>query len=146
MSGTADGVVVSSPPLDGDALLALRPTPELSTRELIDAMMAAVHRDNLGDRESARPYLGAEVALRFLSSTHQAASLQKDGGPPAFERYLRQPHKAPLISWSEYKLPGPAIVVERAAHPDEAFQLQEAPTNGSRSSTRNHSTAECNTS
>ena len=125
MSGTADGVVVSSPPLDGDALLALRPNPELSTRELIDAMMAAVHRDNLGDRESARPYLGAEVALRFLSSTHQAASLQKDGGPPAFERYLRQPHKAPLISWSEFRLPGPAIVVERAAHPDEAFQQVE---------------------
>ena len=78
-------------------------------------MMAAVHRDNLGDRESARPYLGAEVALRFLSSTHQAASLEQNGGPPAFERYLRQPHKAALVSWSEYRLPAPVVVVVPSA-------------------------------
>ena len=71
--------------------MAERPGPNVQVREVIDSMMAAVHRDYLNTPE--HPFLGALCAMRFLSSTHQAASFEKQGGPPAFERYLRQPHK-----------------------------------------------------
>ena len=86
-------------------------------------MMSAIHRDHLNSL--AHPYLGCEVALRFLASTHQAASFEKQGGPPAFERYLRQPHKQALTTWREYRPVGPPIVVERSMHPWEAYQQLE---------------------
>ena len=78
--------------------MAERPGPNVQVREVIDSMMAAVHRDYLNTPE--HPFLGALCAMRFLSSTHQAASFEKQGGPPAFERYLRQPHKQARTSAS----------------------------------------------
>ena len=55
--------------------MAEPPGPRVEVREVIDSMMAAVHRDFLNTPE--HPYLGCEVAMRFLSSTHQAASFEK---------------------------------------------------------------------
>ena len=74
--GTADGEVVTGPALlSAEELVAERPGPRVEVREVIDSMMAAVHRDFLNTPE--HPYLGCEVAMRFLSSTHQAASFEK---------------------------------------------------------------------
>ena len=84
-------------------------------------MMSAVHRSNVNSVE--HPYLGCDVALRFLASTHQFAGVAEQlGGPPAFERYLRQPHKQPLTTWQEYRMDSRAIIVERTNHPWEAYQ------------------------
>lgn len=121
--GTADGEVVSGPALNAEQLQAERPGPRVEVREVIDSMMASVHRDHLNTPQ--HPYLGCEVAMRFLSSTHQAASFEKQGGPPAFERYLRQPHKQTLTDWREYRTVGRPIVIERPNHPWEAYQQVE---------------------
>jgi len=121
--GTADGEVVTGPALSAEELVAERPGPRVEVREVIDSMMAAVHRDFLNTPE--HPYLGCEVAMRFLSSTHQAASFEKQGGPPAFERYLRQPHKQALTDWREYRTVGRPIVIERTNHAWEAYQQLE---------------------
>jgi len=118
--GTADGQVVDGPVLSVEQLMAERPGPNVQVREVIDSMMAAVHRDYLNTPE--HPFLGALCAMRFLSSTHQAASFEKQGGPPAFERYLRQPHKQALTDWREYRTVGRPIVIERTNHPWEAYQ------------------------
>jgi len=81
-------------------------------------MMSALHRSNA---DGLRPYFGAEVALRFLSPTHQAAGLQfADAGPVLYARYLRQPHKNALIQWDEYRLDGDLIEIENARA--EAYQ------------------------
>lgn len=118
--GTADGQVVDGPVLSVEQLMAERPGPNVQVREVIDSMMAAVHRDYLNTPE--HPFLGALCAMRFLSSTHQAASFERQGGPPAFERYLRQPHKQALTDWREYRTVGRPIVIERTNHPWEAYQ------------------------
>ena len=55
--GTADGEVVSGPQLSAEQLLAERPGPRVQVREVIDSMMAAVHRDYLNTPE--HPFLGA---------------------------------------------------------------------------------------
>jgi hypothetical protein len=57
--------------------------------------------------------------LLLTTTTHQAASFERQGGPPAFERYLRQPHKQALTDWREYRTVGRPIVIERTNHPWE---------------------------
>ena len=115
--------VVAAPLRGADELLTVHPGPDQSPRDVIDTMMSAIHRDHLNSL--VHPYLGCEVALRFLASTHQAASFEREGGPPAFERYLRQPHKQSLTTWREYRPVGDPIVVERSMHPWEAYQQLE---------------------
>ena len=92
----------------------------MQVREVIDIMMACTHRHHLND--PARPFLGCEVAMRFLSTTHQAASFDRLGGPPAFERYLKQPHKRALTAWRQYQHIGRPTVIERRFHRWEAYQ------------------------
>jgi len=120
ISGTPEGAIVDGPTLTATQLLDERPRSRLAVGEVIDTMMACLHKSHVHPLD--RPYLGCEVALRFLSTTHQAASFNSLGGPPAFERYLRQPHKQALATWSEYTLDGPPVVVERAEQRWEAYQ------------------------
>lgn len=118
--GTPEGVVVDGPTLTATQLLDKRPRAGLEVGEVIDTMMSCLHKSHVHPLD--RPYLGCEVALRFLSTTHQAAYFNSLGGPPAFERYLRQPHKQALATWNEYTLDGAPVVVERAEQRSEAYQ------------------------
>ena len=108
---TAERTSITAPTLSADQLLDRHPSGELEVCDVIDTMMACVHRDNADSQ--ARPYLGCEVALRFLSSSHQASGLMQSGGPPAFRRYLLQPHKQALATWGEYRATGEPIITAR---------------------------------
>jgi len=91
-------------------VLYRQPSPALQPREVISTMMSALHRSSW---DEPRPYFGFEVALRFLAPKHQMAGAI----PRDFQRYLRQPHKAALLAWAEYRWEGELTMVE-----DEAFQ------------------------
>jgi hypothetical protein len=125
LQATAD-VVVTAPALTAEQLLVQQPRSGMLLSEVIDTMMAALHRTNSDSPD--RPYLGCEVALRFLSTTHQAAQLCNSGGPPAFARYMRQPHKQPLATWSEYRYLGsPTVMTDMTtASSGESEARQEA--------------------
>lgn len=122
----AADVVVTAPALTAEQLLVQQPRSGMLLSEVIDTMMAALHRTNSDSPD--RPYLGCEVALRFLSTTHQAAQLCNSGGPPAFARYMRQPHKQPLATWSEYRYLGsPTVMTDMTtASSGESEARQEA--------------------
>ena len=72
-------------------------------------MMHALHASSW---DSPRPYFGFEVALRFLSPSHQCAGAR----PRDFFRYLRQPHKQSLLEWSEYKWEGDPTIIDAEAY------------------------------
>ena len=109
---TADGEVFTPPTVEDRALLARAgPSPVLQPRELIQTMMASLHSSSWDD---PRPYFGFEVALRFLSPSHQCFGFL----PRDFFRYLRQPHKQTLINWNEYKWAGDTTILEG----EEAYQ------------------------
>ena len=74
-------------------------------------MMQCLHSSSWDD---PRPYFGFEVALRFLSPSHQCFGFL----PRDFFRYLRQPHKQTLINWNEYKWAGDTTILEG----EEAYQ------------------------
>ena len=109
---TADSEVFTPPTVEDRALLARAgPSPVLQPRELIQTMMASLHSSSWDD---PRPYFGFEVALRFLSPSHQCFGFL----PRDFFRYLRQPHKQTLINWNEYKWAGDTTILEG----EEAYQ------------------------
>lgn len=96
--------------LERAALAKALPSPALQPRELITTMMHALHASSW---DSPRPYFGFEVALRFLSPSHQCYGVV----PRDFYRYLRQPHKQGLIEWAEYRWEGDPMIID-----DEAYQ------------------------
>ena len=109
---TADSEVFTPPTVEDRALLARAgPSPVLQPRELIQTMMQCLHSSSWDD---PRPYFGFEVALRFLSPSHQCFGFL----PRDFFRYLRQPHKQTLINWNEYKWAGDTTILEG----EEAYQ------------------------
>jgi hypothetical protein len=109
---TADTEVFTPPTVEDRALLARAgPSPVLQPRELIQTMMQCLHSSSWDD---PRPYFGFEVALRFLSPSHQCFGFL----PRDFFRYLRQPHKQTLINWNEYKWAGDTTILEG----EEAYQ------------------------
>jgi len=72
-------------------------------------MMTALHASSW---DNPRPYFGFEVALRFLSSSHQCGGAR----PRDFYRYLRQPHKQSLLEWSEYRWEGDPTIIDQEAY------------------------------
>ena len=73
----SDDAVVTAPMRSTAELLAVHPDPDKTPREVIDVMMSALHRDHLNSLE--HPFLGSEVALRFLSTTHQVPQRGQSG-------------------------------------------------------------------
>lgn len=101
-------------PPTADDRLALKdagPSPVLQPREVITTMMHALHQSSWDD---PRPYFGFEVALRFLSPTHQLA--KRVPTPRDFCRYLRQPHKQALFNWAEYRWEGELTIIDQEAY------------------------------
>lgn len=94
-------------------LVYLDPSPTLEPKEVISAVMAALHRSNW---DSPKAFYGFEVAMRFLAPTHMAKL--KQAKPAGFSRYMRQPHKVGQISWNEYRFEGEPILLQ-----DEAYQM-----------------------
>jgi len=96
-------------------LVSARPQPALQPREVIETMIHALHRSNW---DHPQPYFGFEVALRFLSPSHQYRSYEKSKKYTAqsFQRYLRQPHKAKLLSWGEYRWDGDVTLIQGEAY------------------------------
>ena len=50
------------------------------------------------------------------------ADIASGAAPVGFNRYLRQPHKAPLMEWGEYRLDGYLIMVQKSQAQYEAYQ------------------------
>ena len=71
--------------------------------------MNALHSSSWDD---PRPYFGFEVALRFLSPTHQMYGVT----PRVFHAYLRQPHKQKLLNWGEYRWEGDCTIIDNEAY------------------------------
>ena len=96
----------------------VQPSPSLTPRDVVNSVMAALHRTNW---DTPKPYYGFEVALRFLAPTHMAkVNSAKPGG---YSRYLRQPHKVGMILWNEFRFEGDTILLENGDSPDEAYQM-----------------------
>jgi len=105
-----------SPLFSVQQLAAAQPSQALGPREVIDLVLAALHRDH---SDEPSPNFGAEVALRFLAPGHQFFGTS----PSTFRQWLGQPHKRSLVSWREYRYDGDLVVVEgRADLPSEAYQ------------------------
>ena len=98
---------------------ALQPLPVLTPREVISSVMAALHRSNW---ETPSPYYGFEVAMRFLSPTHQAKV--KKAKPAGFARFLQRPHKIAQILWNEYRYEGELVLLTSDAGVHEAYQTR----------------------
>jgi len=82
----------------------LSPAPSLAPRDVIDAVMASLHRTNWDDPTE---YYGFEVALGFLAPGHNA--ILRKAKPSGFARFLRQPHKVAQIAWNEYRFEGELV-------------------------------------
>ncbi len=96
----------------------VQPSPSLTPRDVVNSVMAALHRTNW---DTPKPYYGFEVALRFLAPSHMAkVNNAKAGG---YSRYLRQPHKVGMILWNEFRFEGDTILLENGDSPDEAYQM-----------------------
>jgi hypothetical protein len=97
------------------SLAVARPQPALQPREVIATMLHALHRSNW-DRPT--PFAGFETALRFLSPSHQYRSYErsKQYTPQSYARYLRQPHKATLLAWDEYRWDGDVTLIQGEAY------------------------------
>merc|ERR1719399_521735 len=96
----------------------IHPSSKLTPRDVISAVMAALHRSSW---DEPRPYFGFEVLGRFLSPSHQypreLARRNQKQTPQSLSRYLRQPHKAPLLAWNEYRWEGELLLLgEREAY------------------------------
>jgi hypothetical protein len=100
------------------SLKHLTPSPALTERDVITSVMHALHRSNC---DSPSAFYGFEIALRFLAPTH-AAKLAK-AKPAGFSRYMRQPHKASQISFTEYRFEGPLVNLQDDDGRDEAYQM-----------------------
>lgn len=110
--------ILSAPSaLDLQLLQMASPTPSYQPREVIETMMHALHRSAW---DHPYPYFGFEVALQFLSPSHQYREYQsaRTETPESLARYLRSPHKAALISWNEFKWEGETTCIDQA----EAYQ------------------------
>ena len=94
------------------------PSPNLEVREVISSMMAALHPSN---HDKPKELYGFEVALRFLAPTHSAKI--RGAKPGGFARYLRQPHKASQISWSDYRYEGEVVYLKSDEGVEEAYQM-----------------------
>ena len=101
-----------------ESLASAVPAPSLQPREVISSMMNALHKTSC---DYSRPYFGLEVALRFLSPTHQVATIS----PRDFLRYLRQPHKVPLLEWNEYRWEGDPVTLGNEAY--QQVSVRSAP-------------------
>ena len=102
------------------------PLPVLTPREVIDSVMAALHRSNW---ETPTPFYGFEVALRFFAPTHQAKL--SNAKPAGFARFMQRPHKKKQILWNEYRFDGEVVLLTSDAGVREAYQavsLREKPT------------------
>ena len=96
----------------------VQPSPSLTPRDVVNSVMAALHRTNW---DTPKPYYGFEVALRFLAPTHMAKV--NNAKPGGYSRYLRQPHKVGMILWNEFRFEGDTILLENGDSPDEAYQM-----------------------
>jgi len=96
----------------------VQPSPSLTPRDVVNSVMAALHRTNW---DTPKPYYGFEVALRFLAPSHMAK--QNSAKPGGYARYLRQPHKVGMILWNEFRFEGDTILLEGSNAPDEAYQM-----------------------
>ena len=97
---------------DSAALATASPAPALQPREVVATMLHALHRSNRGTG-------GYEAALRFISPTHQyRADFERSGkySASSFARYLRQPHKASLLGWDEYRWDGDTTLIQGEAY------------------------------
>ena len=112
---------VVSAPTDNDraVLQDACPTPRLQPRQVIAMTMNALHRSSWDD---PRPFFGFEVLGRFLSPTHQYRQglelTEAKATPMSLSRWLRQPHKASLLAWNEYKWEGDLTIIDDT----EAYQ------------------------
>ena len=108
----------SATPVPSVPIEHTEPAPELTPREVVTSMNAALHRSNW---DTPTPYYGFEVALRFLAPTHMAKiNRAKPGG---YSRFLRQPHKKTQIMWNEFRFEGDLITLESPSGVDEAYQM-----------------------
>ena len=94
------------------------PQPNLTPREVIDAVHAGLHRSNW---DTPTPFYGFGVALRFLAPTHPAKRAQAK--PAGYSRFMRQPHKVEQTLWSEYKYDGEVIFLKDDDGMEEAYQM-----------------------
>lgn len=97
------------------ALVGAKPQPALQPREVVATMLHALHRSNW---DRPLPYAGFATALRFLSPSHQYRSFErsKQYTPQSYARYLRQPHKAALLAWDEYRWDGDVTLIQGEAY------------------------------
>ena len=84
----------------------VQPSPSLTPRDVVNSVMAALHRTNW---DTPTPFYGFEVALRFLAPTHMAKV--NNAKPGGYSRYMRQPHKVGMILWNEFRFEGDTIVL-----------------------------------
>ena len=96
----------------------VQPSPSLTPRDVVNSVMAALHRTNW---DTPTPFYGFEVALRFLAPTHMAKV--NNAKPGGYSRYMRQPHKVGMILWNEFRFEGDTILLENGDAPDEAYQM-----------------------
>jgi len=121
MSGTMARAVRAGHPLclstDAVAIKHRNPLPALQPRDVIDTVMAALHRSNW---ETPTPYYGFEVALRFFAPTHQAKL--RNAKPAGFARYMQRPHKISQLMWNEFRFDGDVVFISSDDGVKEAYQ------------------------
>uniref|UniRef100_A0A7S2NRG0 EF-hand domain-containing protein n=1 Tax=Haptolina brevifila TaxID=156173 RepID=A0A7S2NRG0_9EUKA len=121
---------VIGPPTDADRerLQDTYPSMLLQPREVISAVMMAIHRSSW---DSPRPYFGFEVLGRFLSPTHQyeraIQTFSRTATPQSLSRYLQQPHKASLLAWNEYRWEGDLTLMGESAEAYQQISVRSGP-------------------
>jgi hypothetical protein len=111
-SGPVLACIIPSPTAEQSAQLEMAmPSPALQPREVVAAMLSALHRTNI---DSPRPRFGCEVALRFLAPSNPASKV----GATQFANYLSQTWYQALLNWSEYRWEGDLTLLGES----EAFQ------------------------
>jgi len=89
---------------------------------VITMMMNALHKSSW---DAPRPYFGFEIVLRFLSPSHQLFRGGARPTPRDLARYLRQPHKLPLVTWNEFRFEGETMIIEEEAY--QQISVRSAP-------------------